>query len=119
METSGQKQVFDWLLKHRSILDGSDNSLLYKTFRNSGLSRNRLRSYKSRLREKVKKGEFDPIESNKQVKPETHFYWHGIAIALCLAIAGLVFYFLLRRPARWLSTLFTPATEETEEEEEE
>ena len=61
-EKSKQQLVFDWLLKNPEILHGSDNTDLYKEFENSGLNRNRLRSYKSRLKEKIEAGEIEEKE---------------------------------------------------------
>jgi hypothetical protein len=56
-EKSKQQQVFDWLLENPEELYSSDNSKLYNKFKKSDLPRNRLRSYKSRLKEKIEKGE--------------------------------------------------------------
>ena len=72
-EKSKQQNVFDWLLKNPDVLHGSDNASLYKKFANSGLSRNRLRSYKSRLREKIEAGEIDetpPVKEKREEKIE-------------------------------------------------
>ena len=57
MEKSKQQKVFEWLLENQQVLYGPNNTLLYKEFESSELPRNRLRSYKSRLKEKLKKGE--------------------------------------------------------------
>jgi len=56
-EKSKQQQVFDWLLLNRDVLHSSDNTKLYNKFKKSDIPRNRLRSYKSRLKEKIEKGE--------------------------------------------------------------
>ena len=56
-EKSKQQQVFDWLLANPEELYSTHNSKLYNKFRKSDLTRNRLRSYKSRLKEKIEKGE--------------------------------------------------------------
>ena len=56
-EKSKQQQVFDWLMENPDVLYNSDNSKLYSKFKKSDLPRNRLRSYKSRLKEKIEKGE--------------------------------------------------------------
>ncbi|MBN1948550.1 MAG: hypothetical protein JW784_02285 [Candidatus Cloacimonetes bacterium] len=102
-EKSKQQMVFDWLMKNPEVLFGEDNTKLYKKFGKSGLPRNRLRSYKSRLKEKVDKGEVD-LENpfSEKIKatenhPESRRYqlFFGIGkifgILVILILAGLLF----------------------------
>lgn len=69
-EKSKQQTVFEWLLKHQDVLHSPDNASLYAQFKNSGLSRNRLRSYKSRLKEKIEAGEFEEQQDMEKESPE-------------------------------------------------
>lgn len=104
---SGQQQVFEWLLENEEVLNGVENSALYKKFENSGLSRNRLRSYKSRLKDKINSGAFDP-ETEKPDFPEEsnhlfHFCGKDIKINLILIIKILgfiLFNFFIYKLAR-------------------
>lgn len=94
MEKSKQQLVFDWLLKNREILYEADNSRLYDKFKDSGLSRNRLRSYKSRLKEKIESGEFDQDESVNDLSREICSLGSAkIIIYGAIALAGI---FLLK-----------------------
>jgi hypothetical protein len=114
MDKSRQQQVFDWLLEHRDALESSDNSSLYRTFRNSGLSRNRLRSYKSRLRDKVNRGEVDMPPQEAHHCPINH-WWFSIGGVVLACIMGVLTILMLKRAVGWLSTLLLPdESEETE-----
>ncbi len=107
---SRQQQVFKWLLDNEDVLYGADNKLLYKEFKDSGLSRNRLRSYKSRLKEKINSGDFDP-EKEEPDFPDTEegeFYSRfcgksgSLNYKLILKIVGfiivnLIIYKLIRK----------------------
>ena len=73
-EKSRQQQVFDWLLNNQDILYGIDNTKLYNKFKKSELPRNRLRSYKSRLKEKIEKGEIILKKDEDELWGEDDFF---------------------------------------------
>lgn len=95
---SGQQQVFEWLLENDEVLNGVENSALYKKFENSGLSRNRLRSYKSRLKDKINSGEFDPETEKPDFSEESNHAFHlcrkNIKVNLVLIVKILGFILL-------------------------
>ncbi len=105
-ERSKQQQVFDWLLENPDILYSPDNSKLYSKFKKSDLPRNRLRSYKSRLKEKIEKGEIEleQEESEPNVyddffkKHHQTFFKIGkfIGIGFFILMATLLIKFLIR-----------------------
>ena len=98
-EKSRQQQVFDWLLDNQDVLYSSDNTELYDKFKKSELPRNRLRSYKSRLKEKIEKGDIvlkknddELCESDKFFKKYHHLFF---TIGKYIGIAFFVFLTLI------------------------
>jgi hypothetical protein len=98
-EKSKQQQVFDWLLDNPEVLYSSDNSKLYNKFKKSELPRNRLRSYKSRLKEKIEKGEIilKQEESDPNVYDEFFKNHHQtfFKIGKFIGIAFFLFFLML------------------------
>jgi hypothetical protein len=105
-EKSKQQQVFDWLLDNPEVLYSADNTKLYNKFKKSDLPRNRLRSYKSRLKEKIEKGEI-LLENEESASTEYEqflkhhhqlFFKVGkfIGIAFFLFLSFLLIKFLVK-----------------------
>jgi len=103
-EKSKQQQVFDWLLENPEHLYNADNTELYEQFEDSGLSRNRLRSYKSRLKEKIDSGEInlDDQEDETDEIGRTEFRFNTgnmgtLFKGAVFLVAGFVIYKLFKK----------------------
>jgi len=107
-EKSKQQQVFDWLLENPEVLYSADNTKLYNKFKKSDLPRNRLRSYKSRLKEKIEKGEIllDNDEAGSTEYDEFFKHNHQLFFKIGKFIGIAFFLFLSLLLIKFLTKLF-------------